>query len=289
MTVVDVPTLVIGGVIAGLLALGFIFGATRRAPSHSLDGWLRGWPVLALPAILYPLLGHVFLPPTGNESAAQVALLVSTKLLAIIAFPVLLYFLGQRIREAPKRIVSASAVWAALGSTTVLLTRAFIDDVVGASNRASGIVRLWPEDFGHNSDQETLLAGLTDRPGEAWTPGNMVALEIVSVVVIAIVAGATLWLLRRRPIGLALLLPIVIFVALAVYDQSFAELGLVSDFDFLLGDIVLGAVWAELIFLPFPFDIAGSFAITAATLSLAALLWLWGGPVEPEARVDPGL
>ena len=289
MPMVEVLPLVIGGVIVGLLALGFVIGATRKSPGSSLDGWRRAWALLTIPAILFPLIGHIFLRPSGQESAAQVLLLVSTKLLAVIAFPVLLYLFGQRIREAPNRIGTATAIWAALGAATVLIARAFIDDVVRISNQVSGTVRFWPEDFGHNSDQGTLIESLTDQPGPNWTPGNMVALELISIVVIAITVGTTLWLLKSRPLGIALLVPIVIFISLSLYDQSFAELGLVADFDAFLGDIVLGAVWAEMIFLPFPFDIAGSFAITAATLSLAALLWLWGGPVEPEARVDPGL
>ena len=296
-SVVSTGHLLASVLVLALLGVGFAIASVRREPS---DGWKLWQRYLVVPPIVYPLLAFVFRPARlfaafELSSNVESVLVIAFKLQTVVCVPLLVYYVAQRISERPTRAVEAAATWSLLGIGVILLARAFIDDIVRISNDP-GLVRLWPEGLGHNIFQEEVLPGLDDTPGADWNPTTILQMELIAVVACALLAVLILWLFRKAPVVATLGLLVGVWFSLMIYSTVIAPTGVLIDYDFFLGDIALGATLLELSFFIVPADIVGAFNVMAASLSLAGLLWLWGGPMPrqtaeqstpPATHVEP--
>lgn len=269
--------LYVGLALLAVLALaGLVASLKRRRPSER-SAYL--FLIVALP-VLYPVLGSTVFPlEVGGD--LRVVPFAST-LLTLPCIPILFFHLAGRIEERPSRAMQAIGTWSTLGLAVVLIARALINDIVRVMNEPTGTFRLWPEDFGHNSDHWDIAAGLEAAPGPSWDPELMLRNELVAVVLLALLGGFALLLLRHRRGVSAAALPVVMWAGLGVF-QFFTPIGVAPDYDFFLGDIALSAVLFDLTLFYYPTDIVGTYAIGTAALSMGTLLWLWGGPL-PKSR-----
>lgn len=267
--VVSTGHLSVGLAILAVLVIAFLIAAFR-GPPIARPGLFT---VLLVPIVAYPIVSHMAFD-FGSDSRIPML----TKLVAVVCLPVLLYHLALRIQERPKRAATAMGVWLPLGTAIVLVARAFISSVIRRMNELDNF-RMWPVEFGHNMSTSAIdWTPAVDAPAH-WTPERILQVELLTIVILTLVAGATLWLLRSSPGVATATLMLTMWLTLLVYNAA-APLAFVMDFDFFLGDIVLGAAFVELSFFFAPGDIVGSFAIGTAGLSVGALLWIWGGPME---------
>lgn len=264
-----------GLALLGALVVAFVVAAVRTRPTGIENrGWRRMFLFFSAAPVLY---GPLLLAAQPANDITIVGLLGwVSKLVAIPVIPLLLWFLGERVAEEPRRWRTITAVWVILGVGVVLTARGLVDDIVRI-----GVDRLWPTNLGHNAGQGEILPYLDHQPGADWTESRILTLELAWVAGLGVLNGLLVLALRRKPQLVAIAIPLAVFVALGIY-QTVAPLGFTFDFDPFWGDLVLGSVYSELVFAPFPLEPFGAAAISIASLSMVALLWLWGGPIPAE-------
>ncbi len=262
-----------------VLTLGLALMAASalvRRPIHeeqALAGWRRWWPLLLLP----PLLSAGLHTAWTFSVLASEGIIIAISLLSVPCVPLLIWLVAERVGDQPRRWRSLSSVWVALGIACVLWTRWFIVDLVDLTQGS----RLWPTEA-----DPAVLRSLEHPPDASWTADRIIVTELLFVVLIAISIGVVFRSVRNAPIYAAFIVPVVTWTMLGVY-QFAAPLSFVLDYDFFLGDLVLGAAFANLTFI-LPIDVIGSGAIAFACLSMGLMIHAWGGPVRPASN-DYGL
>lgn len=265
-------------------AVSFLANGTRR----SLVDPRRWWGL----AVLFPLL---LAAGQGADMAAHARPELPTwhgevggatwvaKWLTVPSLPVLLVLLAERIADHPRRWRVATALWVVLGAVVVVITTSAIGPV-GEIVSDPTYHRLWPTTL------TTQQAGFVDEVGgfgSNWTPTQIVARELTAMVLLAVASGLTLRHCARIGFARAAAgaVPLAVIVVLVVY-RTVAPWAFRVDFDFFVGDAVLGSTLAELLFFIAPFDPIGSMAIGLAALTMGGLILAWGGarPGEGEAR-----
>ena len=102
--------------------------------------------------------------------------------------------------------------------------------------------------------------------------------ESATIVLIALASG---WALskaaRTKPYMAAVWVPLAAMAVLCAY-VFFTPWSFVVSFDWFIADAVLGSTFIELVFFMFPGCPVGALAVGTATLTVGALLALWGGP-----------
>lgn len=196
-----------------------------------------------------------------------------TKWLAVPSLPVLFILVTERVAERPARWRQATASWAILGAAIVSTTAALMEAVSERIGNAA-YHRLWPT-TSSDADQNHLdeLGGF----GGGWTPTGIVVRELIVVAVAAVVCGLTLRRCARSGAvawaGAAV--PLAAMTVLVGYSIV-TPWAFVMDYDFFVGDSVLGGTLFELLFFPTPADPIGAMALGAAALSMGGLLLAWG-------------
>ncbi len=148
-------------------------------------------------------------------------------------------------------------------------------DFVQKGVNNSAYRRMSPDDF-----QEIMYAGLTKvGDGPDFYPNflnpNILVTELLAVVFVVIASFATMWLFRREPQRAAVFAPIICIACLVVYGTVFAPWSYIPDFDFFVGDMVLGAMTGELSVFIFPFDGVAAAVIGANTAASLLLFHYW--------------
>lgn len=267
--------LVPGLTLLGTLVIAFVVAAWRTRPSGiEQRGWRRGVLTIMIAPILYGPLRLLSLPE--DDLTLLMAISWMLKLLSIPVVPLLLWFLAERAAEVRHRWLTLAGVWSVLGVGVVLTARGLISDILRL-----GIDRLWPVSLGHNDFQERVIPELSNPPGPDWTEERVLAVELAFVVGIAVLSSVLIRLCARGPRAASVVVPLAIFAALAAY-HTIAPMGFAFDYDPFWGDLVLGSVYSELIMAFIPLEPFGATAISIASLSMVALLWLWGGPIPAE-------
>lgn len=202
------------------------------------------------------------------------------KWLTVPSIPVLLALLADRVSRRPERWRVVAAVWATLGVGVVLVVTAAIEWVTERIGNAA-YWRLWPTTVGPG--EQRMLDEIGGH-GPGWTPTGITVRELSAVVLVALAAALALrWCARRgaAPVA-AIVVPVAVFIALLAYSAT-TPWSFRMDFDFFVGDAVLGATFGELVFVVAPFDPIGSIAIGLAALSMGALLAVWRPASAPVA------
>ncbi len=204
------------------------------------------------------------------------------KWLTIPSLPILIFLLAEKVVERPHRWRVAGVVWTVVGVALVLIVAARMVEVSAAlSNVASW--RLWPGPLGEGAERSLdELGGF----GPRWTPAGIVVRELLAIVALAWGSALALRRCARDDVpvlgagAVAVMVAGVLFVYKLLTPWSFR-----ADFDFFVGDAVLGATLGELLFFPAPFDPIGSLAIGVAALSMGILIVAWGGVAPPAERI----
>lgn len=251
-----------------------------QPPTSPIPPRWRG--VLAVVAVLAAVSfgvaqGFVLFGVTDPESWSTWV----TKWLTVPSLPLLFILLAERVAERPARWGQATAVWAILGGAIVLITANRMEAVSERIGNAA-YHRLWPttlSDAGQTHLNE--LGGF----GAGWTPTGIVVRELIVVVVAAVVCGLAMRRCARLG-GLAWAGAVVPLAALAVLVgyAIITPWAFIMDYDFLVGDSVLGGTLFELLFFPAPADPIGAMAIGAAALSMGGLLLVWGRCADHPSR-----
>lgn len=243
-------------------------------------------------AVLFPVVfatGQLVLLLTGDLPTRSIGegdrladLVWVAKWLTVPSIPILAVLLTEKVSERPARWRVATGVWLVIGVATVVV----IGTRMGAlsetiSNAASW--RLWPTARSESTDRALdALGGF----GPRWTLGWVVASELVAVGVVALASGLAVRRCARGAVPplAAGAVPLAVAVVLLVYRVA-APWSFRADFDFFVGDAVLGATMGELLFFPAPFDPIGSLAIGIAALSMGGQIVAWGGVAAAPERV----
>jgi len=287
-----------GGELIGT-ALAMHEGAWSARQSLSFVGnglWLslrtprRWWGLAVLLPMVFAATGLADLVAHGgqqlpgwHEPVGRVAWVA--KWLTVPSMPILILLLAEKVAERPVRWRAASGLWLVLGSGLVLSVvsrMAYISDA--ASSVASW--RLWPTTL--SSDGMDTLGAYESLGGfgPSWTTGQVIASELLAVVALALASGLALRRCAkdgapRLAVGAV---PVAVMAVLFVYRLA-APWSFRADFDFFVGDAVLGGTIGELLFFPAPFDPIGSLAIGSAAVSMGALIVMWGGVAPAPERV----
>lgn len=258
--------------LAAVIVAGLVASTRRPRVVGAQLGWRRYWLAFAMAPALY---GPILLIGLRDSPPDPTVLLVVSWILKILSIPVvpaLAWLLAERATEFRHRWLTLAVVWLLLGAGLVLTARGLIVDMVGF-----GVDRLWP-DIGDNA----IIDSLDDPPRADWTAARILVFELSAVVVLALLSALSIRLVRKQAAYAAIVLPVVVFFTLAVYTYYVAPFAFTFDFDPFWGDLVLGGVYSELLFPIFPFEPFGALAVSIASFSMTAMLWLWGGPVPPE-------
>ncbi len=239
--------------------------------------------------ICYGAVGFVLLCLSalgiGNEygdtliffGGGHLLLLTWLKIGTIVAMFFLLAGFARRFADTEagwRRWWQSVATLVATTSATVVLT--FVNhDFVQKGVNNSAYRRMSPDDF-----HEVMYAGLTKvGDGPDFYPNflnpNILVTELLAVVVTVIASFGTIWLFRRRPQRAAVFTPVVIFASLWIYGSVFAPWAYIPDYDFFVGDMVLGAMLGELILLPFAFDEVAAILFGVNTAASLLLIRYW--------------
>ncbi len=206
-----------------------------------------------------------------------------TKLATVPALLLLIILLAERFAERPSRWRQATTTWAIIGVATVALGT-IAGSRIGRLTSDVTYARIWPggtSEVALRRYQE--LEGLSGS-GTSWTVANVLSRELLAVVLIALVAGVALRLCSTwSPKGTAVVVPAVVLASLFLYGIA-APWSFIADYDFFVGDAVLGSVRFELLFFFVPADPLGGVALGVAALSMGGLLLAWGGAVPAPIR-----
>lgn len=199
------------------------------------------------------------------------------KLATIPSIPLLAGLCAERMGEHDHRWKQAAGLWVTIGVGFVSFIALFHTQrpwALGDSAQS----RLWP-----GSDVEGRLGGVPELLSvfdDDWTVGAVLSRELLAIVVIGVVISLVMRQAATRvPKLAAVLVPAATLALLYVYTKL-APWAMRIDFDFFIGDAVLGSTLLELVFFAAPVDAVGAAAIACAALSMGALISAWGGPAE---------
>ncbi len=221
--------------------------------------------------------------PAWHEPVDRVAWVA--KWLTVPSMPILVLLLAEKVAERPARWRAATGLWLVLGIGLVL---SVVSRMAYVSDAASSVAswRLWPTTL--SSDGRNTLAAYESLGGfgPRWTTGQVVASELLAVVTLALASGLALRRCARdgAPRLAVGAVPVAVMAVLLIYRMA-APWSFRVDFDFFVGDAVLGGTMGELLFFPAPFDPIGSLAIGLAAVSMGALIVVWGGVAAAPERV----
>ena len=208
---------------------------------------------------------HVDDTPFNSPDTLFGLALVGLKILAVVSLLYSLGRIGQLVGEQRQFAGVAATVWAIAGTALVLV-------VAAAKNRGRVLSsdQLWP---GHV--EPTLLDMLSSEPGTDWQPYTIVVFELIAVALLATLTAAAVAVLAPR-LERALVTAIAsagVFLGLLIYDRL-VSWPVMFDFDFFVGDAVLGAATYEVGFVFLPVDTIGALAFGTAGLANLTVLAL---------------
>lgn len=260
--------------------------STIRETQHANLPFLqRFWPVFVLFPVLYGvfnLMALIVLTRTGDDEAFRSYERVgfATKFTIVPCFPVLFALLAERVAAKPSRWKVLAGTWAVVGTLVVLFVARYQSTVAAVGNTAS-YQRLWPDQPVRESELE-----IVDGLGSRYTEFAVVTTEILIVFLIAIVSSLILrYAAIRIPWLAAAVVPVTVFGILVLY-VALLDYPFIPDFDFFVGDAVLGGTFAELLFAPAPFDMAGGAALGIAAATMGTFLAIWPPPVQLDDDGD---
>ncbi len=237
----------------------------------------RLWLVTLVAPISYAVLFAVATTTGRGDTSLELWL---TKFPAVVSLCVLVFLLAQRVNEKPARWRAATIMWAAVGVAVIEITSTYALRINEAVNSAA-YWRLWPTDESTRTQQHlgSIEPGKLDS---SWTVDNVVYRERLTMVALALVAGLVLrYVSQRSAVLTALVLPIAVFVTLVGYAMS-TPWSFIPDYDFFVGDSMLGATLFELLVFVAPVDPVSAVGLAVGAVTMALLLAAWGGPATTE-------
>jgi len=258
------------GVWSARQSIGFLWEGTRMSARRPR----RYWPLAVIAPLAYSLAQVNVLISRGDPDRPE---LVAGKSLAVLCLPILVYLIAERVAERPSRWRTAAIVWVTAGFSSVAVVSSLALKISQASSNAA-YWRLWPTDESERAriHLSSVDAGHFD---DGWGVGQIVGRELVAVIVIALLSSLVLRVAAGlSPSIAAAVVPTTIFLLLAVY-VAITPWAFVMDYDFFVGDSILGATFGDLLLLPVPMDPVSGVALGVAATSMGGLLLAWGGPI----------
>ena len=215
-------------------------------------------------------------------------------LLYIAAILVLLWHLAQSIGSDLKRTVIAMAVWTTLGFCAVSLAALGSDFLQGEYN-TDAYKRMTPDDYLYwtgvreweYSNPDVLQMLFRPNAFDNYTWARMNVAELGTMALMAAAAAGSLYALRRkRAILRAIVVPVSLFVILNLYVWVFAPWAYALDYDYFIGDRVLGAV-ADNFFVFYSDDPTAGIFVFANVVAIVGMILLWP-PNSRSGRPEPG-
>lgn len=258
-------------------SLAFVIGGARRSARTPR----RYWGIAAVIPMLY---GFVQFMALMNDTSFESPAAWIFKIATVPSIPVLIYLLAERIAERPTRASLSAFIWATLGSVLILVMSRYGAVV---SERVSNVAswRIWPGQPLSVSETEALdeIGVLQNLP----TVNEIVWREVIVVVLIALLVGGAFRLCTAAPKAAVGLVPITVFGSLVAYKAT-TPWAFIIDFDFFIGDMLLGAMLAELMFAFAPFDPLGAIGLALASFTMSSMILAWGGAVASEPVAERG-
>lgn len=198
----------------------------------------------------------------------------------LVTIPILLWHLSRGIGENRARAVIAGITWAVIGCLAVFAAAAG-SDFLQAEYNNDAYKRVTPDDYlvwiGPRDMADPAVLSILDRPHAfddyGWT--RMTVTELVIMVLMACAAAGTLYALRRRhAVFRVLAVPVSLLVMLNLYLLVFAPWAYHPDYDYFIGDRVLGSM-ADTSFILYSDDVTAGTAMFPFLVSLVVFSWLW--------------
>lgn len=251
----------------------------RQGLARSLKTPRRFWRLAVVLPVIWPVLLTWFAQDVDDvfHLAAW-----SLKLACLPCAPLLLWFLAERVAERNQRWKMASGVWVVVGIASIGTAALFHRQSERGADGAA-YSRLWP-----GMDVRSRVGGdasLVETYGDDWTVVSMLTREALAVAVLALVAGLVIRMCARsKPAAAMVAVPISTVFVLWLYTLV-APWAMSIDFDFFVGDALLGATTLELLFFFAPFEPVGALGLAVANLTMGGLLGAWGGPLPATKKV----
>ncbi len=270
---IDTALAMTGGRWSARQSMGFLLHGTMK----SLMTPRRWWGLAVVFPVAFACAQTAVLFAALPPEAAPVWI---TKWLTIPSLPILFILMAERIAERPQRWRATTVIWAAAGISMVGVVARRAES---ASEAISSVAyyRLWPTRV--TGPIEVHLDNI-GAPWNGWTPAEIVAREMVTVVILATITSLVL---RRcattEPMLAGIAAPAAVMTVLIIYRIS-TPWAFILDYDFFVGDTLIGATIGELLFFPAPFDPVAGIGIGIAALSMGGLILSWGGAIEPAEQ-----
>ncbi len=216
--------------------------------------------------LLYLLACLEIVDPSIGEALFIPATLA--KLATVVAVPLALFRLGRAVEDTPAlaRVWwQLGLLWALLGVAIVLAIVPVGEEIARASAKPTAS-RIWPgTDMAAERD-------LFVASNPAYNLFHVVAFELGAVLVLAFVSALCVQAANRVGAAMIALLPLGVVCTLTLYAVA-APGAWIWDYDPFVGDVVLGGLLSEVVFVVAPSDPVGALALVVGASTVTVAAW----------------
>lgn len=192
----------------------------------------------------------------------------------------LLWHLAEAIGANRTRAKIAMSIWIGLGFLAVFLA-AMGSDFLQSEYNTNAYKRLTPDDYLYwigpreNSSPEVLSILFRPNAFDHYSWARMTITELVFMVLMAAAAAWSLYYSHNKgPIRKAISVPVSLLIVLNLYVWIFAPWAFASDYDYFVGDRVLGAM-ANSLFIAHVDDPTAGITMLAYVISIVGMIICW--------------
>lgn len=214
-----------------------------------------------------------------HVAANRLGLLHQAYLVSIIGF---FWHLGRSIGHNHRRAAIAAVVWSLIGITAVFLA-ALGSDFLQAEYNTNAYKRLTPDDYLNwmsapgleKGDPKALLMLFRPNAFNNYTWFRMTTVEVVFMVLMASTAAwSIVFMNKRNPKFSVAAVPFSLLLVLNIYVWIAAPWSFHLDYDYFIGDRVLGTV-ADNAFVFFDKDPTAGITMFAYVISIVLMVFVW--------------
>ena len=245
-------------------------GPARAVVVKTPRTWKVGLAMLGPISYAFMFAGYSTLPAGEGPGTWLELLLVAAKLIMLGTFAVLVFWAGHAIACAPYRWIVAGSLWSLIGAISVA---------------SIGVAHGWIEELPRKSafrrwqaEPDAFVENLQYRHFIGWDLWHRVPdvleREMIFLFVVAWVTAGAIRISNRlkvTPVIAAFGVPL----GLTVLYHTTHPWSLTHDYDFFLGDAVVGGATGEFVFLLLPFDVVGAVVIAAAGVAMGGMILAW--------------
>ncbi|MEP0211478.1 MAG: hypothetical protein ABJ370_10720 [Paracoccaceae bacterium] len=204
------------------------------------------------------------------------------QLVYLVSILCLLWHLARSIGRDLRRATFASLIWSVIGIAAVVLS-ALGSDFLQSEYNTTAYKRLTPDDYLNwirapgleQGDPRSLLMLYRPNAFDNYTWLRMTGVEVVFMVLMASVAAwSIVFTNKRKPIFSVIAMPVSLLCMLNIYVWIAAPWSYHLDYDYFIGDRVLGTV-ADNFFIFFGNDPTAGITLFAYVLSIVWMVLAW--------------